>query len=61
MSKLCFQFSLKIFPKLIVPKATYDFIMKNEKLAMEIPFGQKFIQTQRYLILHALKGFKNLF
>ncbi|XP_057997519.1 60S ribosomal protein L5, mitochondrial-like [Hevea brasiliensis] len=31
----------------VVPKAPYDFIIKNGKLAMEIPCGQKFIQTQR--------------
>lgn len=31
----------------VVPKAPYDFIIKNGKLAMEIPRGQKFIQTQR--------------
>ena len=31
----------------VVPKAPYDFITKNGKLAMEIPCGQKFIQTQR--------------
>nr|BDI13083.1 ribosomal protein L5 [Begonia coptidifolia] len=29
----------------VVPKAPYDFIIKNGKLAMEIPCGQKFIQT----------------
>ncbi|XP_050268881.1 60S ribosomal protein L5, mitochondrial [Quercus robur] len=34
---------------LVVPKAPYDFIIINGKLAMEIPFGQKFIQTQRGL------------
>ncbi|TXG46216.1 hypothetical protein EZV62_028247 [Acer yangbiense] len=31
----------------VVPKAPYDFIIQNGKLAMEIPRGQKFIQTQR--------------
>lgn len=31
----------------VVPKAPYNFIIKNGKLAMEIPRGQKFIQTQR--------------
>lgn len=31
----------------VVPKAPYDFIIKNGKLAMEIPRGQKLIQTQR--------------
>ncbi|KAE9584325.1 putative ribosomal protein L5 (mitochondrion) [Lupinus albus] len=31
----------------VVPKAPYDFIIKNGKLAMEIPRGQKFIQTKR--------------
>lgn len=31
----------------VVPKAPYDFIIKNGKLAMEISCGQKFIQTQR--------------
>ncbi|KAJ8746856.1 hypothetical protein K2173_012907 (mitochondrion) [Erythroxylum novogranatense] len=31
----------------VVPKAPYDVIIKNGKLAMEIPCGQKFIQTQR--------------
>ena len=31
----------------VVPKAPYDFIIKNGKLAMEIPCGQKLIQTQR--------------
>ena len=32
----------------VVPKAApSDFIIKNGKLAMEIPRGQKFIQTQR--------------
>ncbi|GLT65644.1 hypothetical protein SLA2020_380620 [Shorea laevis] len=30
----------------VVPKAPYNFIIKNGKLAMEIPRGQKFIQTQ---------------
>nr|WGH58920.1 ribosomal protein L5 [Sapria himalayana] len=32
---------------IVVPKAPYEFIIKNGKLAMEIPCGQKFIQTQR--------------
>ncbi|KAI5382361.1 60S ribosomal protein L5 (mitochondrion) [Lathyrus oleraceus] len=31
----------------LVPKAPYDLIIINGKLAMEIPRGQKFIQTQR--------------
>nr|YP_011021744.1 ribosomal protein L5 [Meniocus linifolius]WQM22043.1 ribosomal protein L5 [Meniocus linifolius] len=31
----------------VVPKAPSHSIMKNGKLAMEIPRGQKFIQTQR--------------
>ena len=31
----------------VVPKAPYDFIIKNGKLAMEILCGQKLIQTQR--------------
>nr|YP_009526587.1 ribosomal protein L5 [Ammopiptanthus mongolicus]AXV54346.1 ribosomal protein L5 [Ammopiptanthus mongolicus] len=31
----------------VVQKAPYDFIIKNGKLAMEIPRGQKFIQTKR--------------
>lgn len=31
----------------VVPKAPYDFIIQNGKLAMEISCGQKFIQTQR--------------
>ena len=31
----------------VVPKAPYNFIIKNGKLAMEISCGQKFIQTQR--------------
>lgn len=31
----------------VLPKAPSDFIMKNGKLAMEIPRGQRFIQTQR--------------
>ncbi|MFS7938289.1 60S ribosomal protein L5 [Helianthus anomalus] len=32
----------------VVPKAApSDFIIKNGKLAMEIPCGQKLIQTQR--------------
>ena len=31
----------------VLPKAPYDFIIKNGKLAMEIPRGQKFIQTKR--------------
>jgi len=31
----------------LVPKAPYDLIIKNGKLAMEISCGQKFIQTQR--------------
>ncbi|TYI23568.1 hypothetical protein ES332_A06G173700v1 [Gossypium tomentosum] len=31
----------------VVPKAPYNFIIKNGKLAMEIPRGQKKIQTQR--------------
>ena len=31
----------------VVAKAPYNFIIKNGKLAMEIPRGQKFIQTQR--------------
>ena len=31
----------------VVPKAPSDFIIKNGKLAMEIPRGQRFIQTQR--------------
>ncbi|CAL0324946.1 unnamed protein product [Lupinus luteus] len=31
----------------VVPKAPYDFIIKNGKLDMEIPRGQKFIQTKR--------------
>ncbi|KAJ0715731.1 putative ribosomal protein L5 [Helianthus annuus] len=32
----------------VVPKAApSDFIIKNGKLAMEIPSGQKLIQTQR--------------
>ncbi|KAL1299013.1 hypothetical protein AAHE18_18G076100 [Arachis hypogaea] len=31
----------------LVPKAPYDFIIKNGKLAMEIPRGQKLIQTHR--------------
>jgi len=31
----------------VVPKAPYDLIIINGKLAMEIPCGQKFIQTQR--------------
>ncbi|KAG5028753.1 hypothetical protein JHK87_012267 [Glycine soja] len=28
----------------VVPKAPYDFIIKNGKLAMDIPCGQKFIR-----------------
>lgn len=31
----------------VLPKAPYDFIIKNGKLAMEISCGQKFIQTKR--------------
>jgi len=31
----------------VVPKAPYDFRIINGKLAMEIPRGQKFIQTQK--------------
>nr|YP_010373896.1 ribosomal protein L5 [Hernandia nymphaeifolia]UPI56078.1 ribosomal protein L5 [Hernandia nymphaeifolia] len=31
----------------VVPKAPSDFRIKNGKLAMEIPRGQRFIQTQR--------------
>ncbi|YP_009153937.1 ribosomal protein L5 (mitochondrion) [Gossypium arboreum] len=31
----------------VVPKAPYNFIIQNGKLAMEIPRGQKKIQTQR--------------
>ncbi|XLR44603.1 hypothetical protein HN51_028732 [Arachis hypogaea] len=31
----------------LVPKAPYDFIIQNGKLAMEIPCGQKLIQTHR--------------
>lgn len=31
----------------LVPKAPYDLIIKNGKLAMEISCGQKLIQTQR--------------
>lgn len=31
----------------VVPRAAYDFIIKNGKLAMEMECGQKFIQTQR--------------
>ncbi|KAL5057354.1 hypothetical protein RYX36_028958 [Vicia faba] len=31
----------------LVPKAPYDLIIINGKLAMELPRGQKFIQTQR--------------
>lgn len=30
----------------LVPKAPYDLIIKNGKLAMEISCGQKLIQTQ---------------
>ena len=35
----------------VVPKAPYDLIIINGKLTMEIPCGQKFIQTQRTLIV----------
>ncbi|KAM7249893.1 hypothetical protein ACFE04_019672 [Oxalis oulophora] len=31
----------------VVPKAPYDYIRKNGKLAMEIPRGHKLIQTQK--------------
>ena len=31
----------------VVPKEPYDLIIINGKLAMEIPCGQKFIQTPR--------------
>uniref|UniRef100_A0A7N0SWI5 Ribosomal protein L5 n=1 Tax=Kalanchoe fedtschenkoi TaxID=63787 RepID=A0A7N0SWI5_KALFE len=31
----------------VVPKAPSDFLIKNGKLAMEIPCGHKIIQTQR--------------
>lgn len=31
----------------VVPLVPYDFIIKNGKLAMEIPCGQKFIQTKK--------------
>ncbi|KAF8025945.1 hypothetical protein BT93_F2698 [Corymbia citriodora subsp. variegata] len=36
----------------IVPKASspYDFIIKNGKLAMEIPHGQKFVHIERISI-----------
>ncbi|KHN09729.1 60S ribosomal protein L5, mitochondrial [Glycine soja] len=32
----------------VVPKAPYDFIIKNGKLAMDIPCGQKFIHIRGF-------------
>ncbi len=43
----------------LVPKAPYDLIIKNGKLAMEIPRGQRFIQTERGPYFQAGKSFRS--